>query len=139
MHTFHTPPVSARHVESNLDALSFTCHAAPTPATPRSPQACVVALRKFTHLLRAVVLPPPGPHAAEAAPKTPGRRAPPGAPTEITTPADYGRYPLSVRFNADQVPFNFDYAASTTFDTSGQPAAVAAPTGSDRRFGALQV
>ena len=54
-------------------------------------------------------------------------------------PADYGRYPLSVRFNADQMPFNLDNAASTTFERSGQPAAVAAPTGSDKRFGTLQV
>ena len=138
-HTLHTPTVPSRHFEGNLDALSFTCHAAHTPAAPRSPQACVVALRKFTYLLRAVGLPLPAPHAAEAAPEPPHRRAPPGAPTEITTQADYGRFPLSVRFDADQVPFNLDNAASTTLETSGQPAAVAAPTGSDKRFGTLQV
>ena len=38
----------------------------------------------------------------------------------------WGRYPWSVRFIADQVPFNLDNASSTTVEAPGQPAAVAA-------------
>ena len=105
-------------------------------------QACVVALRKFTHLLRAVVLSPPAlaaPHAAAAPLPAPVSRPPQGPPAQIVAPEEYGRYPLSVQFNADQVPFNLDNASSTTFEAPGQPAAVAAPTGSDKRFGTLQV
>ena len=104
-------------------------------------QACVIALRKFTHLLRAVVLLPraaAGPEPAAAPLPLPGSRLPQGSPTQIVAPEEYGHYPLSCRFNADQVPFNLDNSANKTFEAPGMVAAVAAPTGSDKRFGTLQ-
>ena len=58
---------------------------------------------------------------------------------QIVAPEGYGHYPLPCRFNADQVPFNLDNAASKTFEAPGMVAAVAAPAGSDKRFGMLQV